>query len=83
MKPPVPFKPKGIHHMYLGFFFVAFGSFFLYMNWNNNLDVLNYLYGAFVVVGIGFIIDDCVEHLITADTPLRRLWRWMIGAKNE
>jgi hypothetical protein len=81
MKPPVPFKPRGIHHMYLGFFFVAFGAFFLYMNAGNGLDSLNYLYGAFIFIGLFAIIDDIIEHTITEDTILRRIWNKIIGVK--
>ena len=77
MKSPVPFQWKGIHHLYLGIFFVVFGGFFLYMNNGNGLDGLNYLYGAFIGVGGYLIFDDAVEHTITASTPLRILWDWM------
>lgn len=78
LRPPVPFKWRGIHHGYLGGWFVAFGAFFLYMNWGNGLDFLNPFYGLFVVVGAVCIVDDVIEHTITADTPLRRLWEWII-----
>jgi len=81
MKPPVPFKWRGVHHSYLGAFFVAFGAFFLYMNAGNGLDFLNCFYWMFVVTGVYFIIDDLIEHLITEDTPLRTIWNKMIGAK--
>lgn len=80
MKPPVKFYWRGVHHGYLGAFFVAFGTFFLYMNVNNGLDALNYLYGTFVVIGLFAIIDDIVEHTITEDTILRRIWNKIIGA---
>jgi hypothetical protein len=28
------------------------------------------------------VADDLVEHLWTEDTPLRRLWNWMLGHKS-
>jgi hypothetical protein len=65
----------------MGIFFVAFGTFFLYMNAGNGLDSLNYLYGAFIFVGLFAIIDDIIEHTITEDTILRRIWNKIIGAK--
>lgn len=81
MRPPVKFEWKGIHHSYLGAWFVAFGAFFLYMNQNNGLDFLNIIYDIFIVSGIYLIIDDMIEHLITADTPLRCFWEKLLELK--
>jgi hypothetical protein len=78
MRPPVPFKWRGIHHSYMGFWFVAFGLFFLYMNWGNNLDFLNPIYWLLVIFGGLLIIDDAIEHLITENTPSRIIWNWIL-----
>ena len=78
MKPPVKFYWKGIHHGYLGFFLWSFGCFFLYMNTNNGLDLLNNIYLIFAFVGAYLIIDDMIEHLITESTPARLIWNWMV-----
>lgn len=78
MRPPVKFKWRGIHHGYLGAFFVAFGVFFLYMNTGNGLDPLNLIYCIFGIVGGYLILDDMVEHTITEDTPARLLWNWIL-----
>lgn len=77
-RPPVKFKWRGIHHGYLGGWLIAFGFFFLYMNQGNNLDPVNWLYMAVVATGTYLVLDDCIEHWVTADTPLRILWEWMV-----
>ena len=74
MKPPIKFKWKGIHHSYLGSWFIAFGAFFLYMNSVNTWGFLNYIYILFIIAGIYLVIDDIVEHTITESTPMRILW---------
>jgi len=81
MRLPVPFKWRGIHHSYLGAWFIGFGLFFLYMNQGNGLDTLNILYLLFIVIGSYLFVDDVYEHTVTADTPLRRLWEWMLKKK--
>jgi len=78
MRPPVKFYWRGVHHSYLGAWFAAFGIFFLWMNTGNGLEGLNILYSLFIAVGVYLIVDDVIEHTITADTPGRRLWEWMI-----
>jgi len=78
MKPPVPFKWKGVHHSYLGAFLLVGGAFFLYMNSGNNLDFLNPVYWFLVIFGGFLIIDDAIEHLITEDTPSRIIWNWIL-----
>ena len=82
MKPRVKFEWRGIHHGYLGGWFIGFGVFFLYMNTGNSLDLANYLYESFIIIGCYLVCDDLVEHLWTEDTPLRRLWNWMLGHKS-
>ncbi len=75
MKPKNPFNWRGIHHGYLGLFFMAFGAFFWYMDINNGLYVsLIPLFQGFLGVGTYIFIDDVIEHTITASTPLRLLW---------
>jgi len=74
MKPPIEFYWRGVHHLYLGAWLVAFGLFFLYMNRNNSLNILNIIYKVGISIGIYCIIDDIIEHLITANTPLRLVW---------
>jgi len=81
MRPPVPFKWKGIHHGYLGIFLWTFGVFFLYMNCGNGLDFLNNIYLTFALVGAYLMTDDLIEHLITADTPCRIIWEWILRKK--
>jgi hypothetical protein len=81
MKPPVKFYWRGIHHGYLGAFFIVFGAFFSYMNAGNGLDFLNIIYKLFVIIGLFFIIDDIFEHTVTEDTILRTIWNKIIGKK--
>ena len=83
MKPPIPFQWKGIHHSYIGAWFIAFGAFFLYMNQGNGLDQLNYLWDAFIGVGSYFILDDTVEHNITGSTPLRILYNILFKVSDQ
>ena len=81
MRPPVQFKWRGIHHSYLGAWFIGFGLFFLYMNQGNSLNALNILYSLFIITGLYLVIDDYMEHTVTADTPLRLLWEFMLKKK--
>jgi len=75
MKPPVQFKWKGNHHLYYGIFIMIFGLFNWYMGMGNGeLAKLTQLWQAFVCVGAYLIIDDLIEHLVTADTPLRLIY---------
>ena len=76
MKPPVPFKWKGNHHSYYGVFMVAFGLFNWYMGIDNGqLAALIPLWQSFAGIGALFILDDWIEHNVTASTPLRILYR--------
>jgi len=78
MQPPIKFQWRGIHHGYTGIFFVTFGTFFLYMNSGNSLDGVNIIYKIFIGVGSFLILDDIVEHKITANTPLRIIYEKFI-----
>jgi hypothetical protein len=77
MRPPVPFKWRGNHHSYTGLWFVAFGVFNWFMSWDN-LDSLIPLWQVVIGVGVFMLVDDVVEHKVTADTPLRLLWEKVI-----
>jgi uncharacterized membrane protein len=78
MQPPVKFKWKGIHHSYLGAWLIGFGTFFLYMNSGNSLDEFNIIYELCIGIGAFCLIDDTIEHKITADTPLRIIYEKII-----
>ena len=73
MRPPVPFVWRGIHHGYLGVWFMGFGGFFLFMNVGNSelLQTYNPLFSGFVILGFFMFLDDLIEHTITRSTPLR------------
>jgi len=73
VRPKVPFKPKGNHHLYHGIWITAFGIFNLIMGYDN-IEELFPLWYALVGIGVFMMIDDIIEHTITADTPLRILW---------
>jgi len=75
LRPPVKFHWKGNHHLYYGIFFVAFGIFNWYMGiGNGELDSILSLWYSCIGIGLYMIIDDIVEHTVTADTPLRLLY---------
>jgi hypothetical protein len=82
VKEPEPFRWRGIHHGYLGAWLQAFGLFFLYMNWDNNLDGVSLIYLVCFIIGWYLIIDDLWEHLVDRNTPARRLWEWMLNHKS-
>ena len=82
MRPPVKFKWRGIHHSYLGLWMISFGAFFIYMNNGNGFDSLNTIYNSFIVLGTFLVIDDIIEHKITADTPCRIIWNWITNSMN-
>jgi len=73
MKPKVPFEWRGKHHSYFGVGFIAFGLFFLYMDYNDP-DRILWLWESIIIIGGYMIFDDFVEHNITASTPLRILY---------
>ena len=75
MKQLVPFQWRGNHHCYHGAFILAFGLFNWYMGIDNGeLTTLIPFWKLLVGVGGFMIIDDVIEHTITADTPLRILY---------
>jgi len=71
MRPPVKFQWRGIHHGYVGIWFIAFGGFFSWLNIGNNIDGAYAVFFAVALLGICMVIDDLIEHLVTADTPMR------------
>ena len=77
MEPKVPFVWKGKHHGYIGAWFMAFGAFFLYMDYGDPDQIL-WLWEAFIGVGACMIADDVIEHTWTASTPLRILYNKII-----
>lgn len=84
VKPPVKFVWKGNHHSYYGIFFIAFGLFNWYMGIDNsNLASLIPFWQSLVGLGTYMIVDDVIEHKVTADTPLRILYRKLFGIKKE
>ena len=75
LRPPVKFEWRGNHHGYYGIFFIVFGIFNYIMGVDNGvLDKLLPFWNFFTLVGIVFLVDDAVEHWVTADTPLRILY---------
>lgn len=82
MRPPVKFQWKGNHHSYYGLFFVVFGLFNWYMSLGNGaLTSMIPLWETIVGLGGYLIIDDVIEHTITADTPTRWIFRQLFGVK--
>jgi len=78
MRPPIPFKPIGNHHAYYGIFMMVFGLFNTYMSLNGGIEEGIPYWLLFIGVGSFMIIDDIVEHTITANTPLRLLYEKII-----
>jgi hypothetical protein len=82
LTPPVKFQWKGNHHGYYGIFFVVFGFFNIYMSLGNGaLVALIPLWGVITGLGGYLIIDDVIEHTITADTPARVIFRQLFKVK--
>ena len=82
MKPPVKFQWRGNHHAYYGVFFIAFGLFNYYMSIDNgHLESLGGLWLSIAGVGAFFLIDDIIEHKITRETPLRKIYLWLFKLK--
>lgn len=77
MREPVKFHWRGNHHSYYGIFFIAFGLFNWYMG-IDNIEELIPLWQVITGLGVVMIIDDFIEHKITASTPLRILWKKVI-----
>lgn len=76
VRPPVPFKRKGNHHAYHGVWIIAFGIFNVIMG-TDNIEELMPLWYTLIGIGSFMIIDDIIEHNITADTPLRIIWEFI------
>jgi hypothetical protein len=76
-RPPVKFKWRGKHHSYYGIAFIIFGIVFYYLDYYDPESILNFWK---LIIGIGgfMIIDDIIEHKITADTPLRIIFERLI-----
>jgi len=63
-----PFKPKAPHHAYIG-------AFLLFLAWTMwDYDYYHPLCEYVAVTGAYVLIDDVIEHTITAKTPLRLLF---------
>ena len=77
MKPKVSFRWRGKHHGYIGAWLVAFGAFFLYMDYNDP-DRILWLWESFIAIGGYMIFDDWIEHHVTASTPLRIFYKKLI-----
>jgi len=60
-----PFKPKAPHHAYIG----AFLLFLAYTMWD--YSYYHPLAEIIAAVGAFVLVDDIIEHTITAKTPLR------------
>lgn len=79
MRPPVKFIWKGNHHSYHGLWLIAFGAFQWYMGIDNGaLSNVIPLWQTCIGIGTFMLIDDVVEHTITADTPLRLIYEKLI-----
>lgn len=83
MRQPIPFKWRGPHHSYLGIAFIIFGAVFSFLNWGNNLDFLNYIFGVALGLGVILLVDDIYEHIISGDSPCRILWELILRLKND
>jgi hypothetical protein len=59
MRPPIPFKPKSLHHAYIAIFCAI--AFCISLHY----PIIGYALCLYTLV------DDIIEHTITADTPLR------------
>jgi hypothetical protein len=78
-RPKIKFEWRGNHHLYHGIWIAAFGIFQYYMGINNSeLESLFPLWQVFIGAGVFMIIDDIVEHTLTADTPLRLLYEKIV-----
>ena len=73
MRPKVPFKWRGKHHSYYGVAFMIFGSIMLWLDWIDP-DRILWFWVSIIVFGAYMLVDDIIEHTITADTPLRILY---------
>jgi len=84
MRPRVKFEWKGNHHLYYGITFLGFGIFNMSMGWGNGpLDGLFPLWEFCMGLGGYMIVDDFIEHTITADTPARIIYRFLFGVRDH
>lgn len=82
MKPPIEFKKMGNHHSYYGVFFIAFGLFNYCMGIDNgNLSEISLLWWTIIDIGGFMLVDDIIEHTITSETPLRKLYLFIFKMK--
>lgn len=65
MRKPIQFHWKATHHLYIGFFIILYSL--LSMRYTEIYIFENNLF----ILGFYFIMDDIIEHTITANTPLR------------
>jgi len=83
MKPPVKFVPKGNHHAYYGIAFILFGISQYYLGLDNgNLSVLSKMWLGIAGIGVYLLVDDIMEHTITASTPMRILYNLLFNQKD-
>jgi hypothetical protein len=79
MREPVKFYWKGLHHSYIGVWFIAFGLFSSFMCTNNGeLSTLVPYWNTLAGIGTLMIADDIWEHKISGDTPLRILYEKVV-----
>ena len=82
MKEPVKFEWRGNHHSFYGVFLIAFGLFNAYMGIDNgNLSEISWLWWTITGVGVFMLIDDIIEHNITSETPLRKIYLLLFKLK--
>lgn len=75
MRPHVLFKWRGNHHSYFGIFLIVFGLFNNYMAIDNGeLAATIPFWQLCIGIGAFMLVDDIIEHTLTADTPLRILY---------
>jgi hypothetical protein len=65
MREPIKFHWKATHHLYIGMGVLLYALVILPLISNNTGTTLPFIIGLYIVV------DDIVEHSITATTPLR------------
>jgi hypothetical protein len=65
MRKPNHFKPFAPHHLYIGLFTLILSILMIPYTYYTGIRELLFLAGFLV------ILDDFIEHTVTADTPLR------------
>ncbi|MCK4328505.1 hypothetical protein KAX02_01555 [candidate division WOR-3 bacterium] len=75
MQAKVQFHWKGNHHAYYGIWLIFFGIFNNYMAIDNGeLAATIPFWQLCIGIGAFMLVDDIIEHTLTADTPLRILY---------